>query len=91
MVVTYAEAFSLKDIAINTTALELANITMCDTFNVSVTALLSQYTSIASISHNGSECILIALIQNKLHLNFANLPMYVEFLMYRWFLSEFYN
>ena len=78
--VTYAKAFSL-DVVVNTTTLELANITMCDTFNVSVTAFLGKYRSIASKSHNGSECILVALIQNKLYLNFANLPMYVEFFM----------
>lgn len=55
VVVTNAEAFSLTNITVNTTTLELANITMCDTFNVSVTAFLAQYRSIAaSIKHNGN-------------------------------------
>ena len=52
VVVTYAEAFPLTDEAVNTTTLELANITMCDTFNVSVTAFLAQYKSIESIKYS---------------------------------------
>lgn len=58
MVVTYAETFSSVDAAVNTTTLELANITMCDTFNVSVTAFLAHYMSNSSIKqHNGdSKC-----------------------------------
>lgn len=56
VVVTYADSELV--IAVNTTTLELANVTMCDTFNVSVTALLAQYRSIAANKeHNGnSKC-----------------------------------
>ena len=31
------------------------NVTQCDTFNISVTALLAQYSSINTISNNGSK------------------------------------
>ena len=42
------------------TNIEVANVTQCDTFNVSVTALLAQYTSVDKvISNNGSKYAII--------------------------------
>ena len=44
------------------TFIEVVNITICDTFNVSVNAILGQHSSINTNRNNGSECHSIFII-----------------------------
>ena len=46
----------------NVTLIEIANITKCDAFNVSITALIDQYTSAATTEgNNGSKYTILCL------------------------------
>ena len=46
----------------NVTLIDIANVTECDTFNVSITALIGQYASATTTKrNNGSMCIILCL------------------------------
>ena len=56
VLVTDEDGDIILDTTIPDTNIAAPNITQCDTFNISVTALLAQYTSINNtISNNGSK------------------------------------
>uniref|UniRef100_A0A1X7TR83 Uncharacterized protein n=1 Tax=Amphimedon queenslandica TaxID=400682 RepID=A0A1X7TR83_AMPQE len=51
----------ILDTTITNTYIAAPNITQCDAFNISVTALIAQYTSINTISNNGSYAVDITI------------------------------